>query len=77
MGAVEWALVLALTNGGVWDTKFRFDTYKECYEYTVIETGTESFFMHCPETWGDGKQLSACYETLVQDSKTLCLPVKD
>jgi|TARA_B100000315_G_scaffold254418_1_gene295453 hypothetical protein len=36
MGTVEWALVLALSNGGVWDSEFRYGTSKECYDAGAV-----------------------------------------
>ena len=75
MGTYEWALAFALSNGGVWDTEFRFATYEECYEYTVLETGNEGPINDCKIS--DGRAiLKSCVEAITKDSRALCLPIK-
>ena len=72
MGAVEWALVLALSNGGVWDTEFRYGTYKDCHNATMLA----NLLSECRRSDGQ-KTLKSCVDTFTTDAKPMCLPVKD
>ena len=71
MGAVEWALVLALSNGGVWDTEFRYGTYKDCHNATMCINLLECHL-------SDGKKAPKSWvDTFTTSATPMCLPVKD